>query len=466
MLSVDAACLTIVGAQWGDEGKGKLVDLLSQSVDWVVRFQGGDNAGHSIVLNGETVKLRLTPCGILNPNTRCLIAAGVALNCDVLKAEIAALKAIGVDVNPQRLVVDREAHLVMPYHPVIDVAREKQRGVNSIGTTGRGIGPAYEDRAARNAVRVADLSDLAELRSRLSAVVDEKIRLLQHVLHSEHRVTFEEVWSYIEQAAATVLPHVGNGSYLLDQAIKSGRKVIFEGAQAALLDQTFGTVPYVTSSHTISGAVATGCGIGPSSVGVIMGVAKGYCTRVGAGPFPTEVAGEVGDLMRERGHEYGTVTGRPRRCGWLDAVALRRAVRISGMHILALTKLDVLSGFEQVKICTGYKLDGRQIDDLPALASELARVEPIYQTFPAWEGNLEKAAAFSDLPPELSHFVRALSAAVGCPVAVLSLGAERNCTVFADRKTFQPYGDILEKFVPGEFGAFKTGASHSACNSA
>ncbi len=432
--------IVITGAQWGDEGKGKLVDALSQSAQVVVRFQGGHNAGHTLVVGGVKTKLQLTPCGILRPETTCLIAAGVVANPRTVLAEIETLRSRGVEISPSRLVIDRDCQLVLDYHPILDKAREDLLGDEKIGTTGLGIGPAYEDRAGRRGVRFGDLLDLDSLRPRLEVLVAEKNLMLEHVLSSKLRVDFPSVWSTVTLAAEQLLPFVGNASIMVTNALKRGERVVFEGAQATLLDVTFGTVPFVTSSSTIAGAVLTGCGIGPSAIDHVLGVAKAYTTRVGSGPFPTEIHDAMGEHIRTRGGEFGTVTGRPRRCGWLDAFALRRAIRLNGYSSLAIMKLDVLSGISPLKICTGYRIDGKLIEDFPALNSELAKIVPEYVECPGWEDDLTNLRKFEDLPANAQKYVQLVESIVECPVSLVSVGPDRIESILT------PNGRYLQQF--------------------
>ena len=428
--------LVIVGMQWGDEGKGKLVDRLCARANWAVRFQGGDNAGHTLVVDGRKVKLQLIPSGILHPQTKCLIGAGVVANPQVLLNEIKKLRELGVGVGSERLVVDRDAHIIMGYHMAVDAAREEQLGTLKIGTTGRGIGPVYEDRAARRGFRFADLAEPQVLRQKLEVRVEEKNRYLKQVLQSSSQVDFQSLWDALQQAAEQLLPYLGNGSLLLHQALQRHERVVFEGAQATMLDITFGTVPYVTACSTLAGAAATGSGIGPRSIDYVLGVAKAYCTRVGSGPFPTELKDALGDRIRERGAEFGTVTGRPRRCGWFDAVALRRAIRLNGCDGLAIMKLDVLTGLEQLRICTGYSLDGREIEDVPALASDLDRVVPHFVEMRGWTEDIRAARTLAELPRAARNYLEALGELVGCPVQVVSVGADREETIFSGSEGF------------------------------
>lgn len=421
--------IVIVGAQWGDEGKGKFVDVLTERADWVVRFQGGSNAGHTIVIDGVKTALSLLPSGILRPQVRCLLGAGVVVNPAVLIAEIERLTKMCGEVSPERLVIDRDAHLVLDYHVAVDKAREQQRGVNRIGTTGKGIGPAYEDRSQRSGIRVADLLDLESIRERVKAHVEEKNKILRHVLESDTQVEFGPLWEALTAHAQILVPYIGNGSSIVHGALLEGKRVIFEGAQGVLLDQMHGTYPYVTSSHTVAGGAAIGCGIGPRMIDSVIGLAKAYTTRVGEGPFPTEIVGGVGDELRSRGHEFGTLTGRPRRCGWLDAVALRRAVRISGIDSLIITKLDVLSGQPSLKICTGYRSGSRLLDDLPALPREFSEITPEYVELPGWDSDITQARSWDELPKAVQNYVREIERLVDCPVYLASVGPGREATI-------------------------------------
>ncbi len=432
--------LVVVGAQWGDEGKGKLVDYLTSNATWVARFQGGNNAGHTLVIDGVKTKLSLVPSGILRPKTRCAIGAGAVVDPYVLLKELEGLRAVGVDTSPERLLIDRDAHLVLDYHIQIDQAREVMLGDQKIGTTGRGIGPAYEDRSARCGVRFADFFDRPALKERLQQLVANKNLQLQHVLQSPVQVDFAQLWSKLEAAMQVLSPHVANVSLVLDEAIRRGEHVVFEGAQGTLLDQMHGTIPYVTSSNTIAGAVLTGCGIGAKHIHHVLGVAKAYCTRVGAGPFPTEDEGSDGDRIRERGAEFGTVTGRPRRCGWFDAVAMRRAVRLNGIDSLAVTKLDVLAGFDRIKMCVKYELDGREVHDVPALASECERIVPHYIELEGWGEEIKDAKKWHHLPSSARLYLSILAEIVGAPVSMVSVGAERESTLFSSA------GDFVRNF--------------------
>lgn len=426
------SCIVIVGAQWGDEGKGKFVDVLTERADWVVRFQGGNNAGHTIVVDGAKTALSLLPSGILRPGVKCLLGAGVVMNPSVLISEMERVRAAGADTSPGRIVIDRDAHLVLDYHIAIDKARERARGTEKIGTTGRGIGPAYEDRSQRSGIRCADLLYPDRMKERVRAHVTEKNKMLELVLGSESQVDFEALWSTLEQEAAILAPYVGNGSKIVHEALRGGQRVIFEGAQGVLLDQVHGTYPFVTSSSTIAGGASVGGGIGPRMIDSVIGIAKAYTTRVGEGPFPTELHDATGEELRSRGHEFGTVTGRPRRCGWLDAVALKRAVRISGIDNIILTKLDVLSGLRAIKVCTGYKRGKEAIDDLPALVHEYDGLEPQYVELEGWDCDLGQVRRWEDLPASLHTFVREVSRLIECPISFVSVGPGREATIPVD----------------------------------
>ncbi len=428
--------LVVVGAQWGDEGKGKLVDYLTSSADSVVRFQGGNNAGHTLVVDGETTKLHLIPSGILRSESTCFIAAGVVVDPDVFWKEVSDLKARGVKVEPSNLVIDRDAHLILPYHKATDIAREEARGLKKIGTTGRGIGPAYEDRANRSGVRIAELSDLESLREKVKTNYESRVSYLEKVLEVSNTLSFDEVWSSIERAKENLSPYIGNASYTVNKHISSGKKVVFEGAQGTFLDQVHGTLPFVTSSNTIAGAVTTGVGIGPKAIDYVLGVAKAYTTRVGSGPFPTELTCEIGDRLVQVGAEFGTTTGRKRRCGWFDAFLLKRAVRLNGMDGVALTKLDVLTGINPLKICVSYKLDGEKLKDLPALSSKLELVEPQFIELEGWEEDLTNVTKWHHLPAQARFYISTISEIIGAPITMVSVGPERDSTIFSSGSSF------------------------------
>ena len=421
------ANVVVVGSQWGDEGKGKIVDWLSQQADVVVRFQGGHNAGHTLVIDGVTYKLSLLPSGVVRPGKLSVIGNGVVLDPRALLDEIARLKTQGVTVTPDSLRIAENVTLILPLHQQLDVARESANAANRIGTTGRGIGPAYEDKVGRRAIRLMDLAHLPAL--------DRKVdRLLSH--HNALRrglgmeqISADAVCAHLKDVAPLVLPYMDSVWSLLDQKRREGRRILFEGAQGALLDIDHGTYPYVTSSNTVAAQAATGSGLGPSAIGYVLGICKAYTTRVGEGPFPTEQKNEIGQLLGTRGHEFGTVTGRPRRCGWFDAVLVRQTVRTSGINGLALTKLDILDGLTEIKICVGYRLDGREIDYLPAGEHAQARVEPIYEIAEGWQGATAGARSWAQLPAQAIKYVRRIEELVGCPVAVLSTSPEREDTI-------------------------------------
>jgi len=433
--------LVIVGAQWGDEGKGKLVDYLGSKADFAVRFQGGNNAGHTLVVGGKTTKLHLIPSAILREKVTCVIGAGVVVNPDCLMEEIASLEKAGVKVTRERLVIDRSAHIILDYHVAIDEAREAFLGKEKIGTTGRGIGPAYEDRATRCGVRFADLLDLKNLKPRLQENLNQRNSYLKHVLGSKNELKLEDLWAKLLDFAEFVKPYIGNGSLIVNQALNDNKKVIFEGAQGALLDATHGTIPFVTSTNTTAGAVATGVGIGPKRIDYVLGIVKAYSTRVGSGPFPTELTDETGDILREKGAEFGTTTGRPRRCGWFDIVAVKKAMMINGMDSLAITKLDVLSGLDSLKICVGYIMDGSELEDVPALTSEYERLKPVYIDVPGWSKDITKAKKVDDLPKEARDYLETISKLLECPVSMISVGPEREATLSL------PQSGLIEEFI-------------------
>jgi adenylosuccinate synthase len=421
------ANVVVVGSQWGDEGKGKIVDWLSEQADVVVRFQGGHNAGHTLVIDGNTYKLSLLPSGVVRPGKLSLIGNGVVLDPQALLEEIARLGKQGVAVTPDNLRVAENVSLILPLHQELDVAREKASGKAAIGTTGRGIGPAYEDKVGRRAIRLMDLKDLATLGPKID-------RLLAHHNALRRGMGLREIESRIihhELAAVApfVLPYMDTVWSLLDEKRREGKRILFEGAQGALLDVDHGTYPFVTSSNTVAAQAATGSGLGPNAINYVLGICKAYTTRVGAGPFPTEQTNEIGQRIGERGREFGTVTGRARRCGWFDAVLVRQTVRTSGIHGLALTKLDILDGFDEIQVCTGYRLDGREIDYLPAGERAQAEVEPIYETIAGWKDATAGARSWADLPAQAIKYVRRVEELVGCPVALLSTSPEREDTI-------------------------------------
>ncbi|MBS7705294.1 adenylosuccinate synthase [Chelatococcus asaccharovorans] len=421
------ANVVVVGAQWGDEGKGKIVDWLSEQADVVVRFQGGHNAGHTLVIDGTTYKLSLLPSGVVRPGKLGVIGNGVVLDPQALIAEIARLKEQGLAISPENLRVADNAALILPLHRELDALRESSNSGTKIGTTRRGIGPAYEDKVGRRAIRVMDLADLDTLEDKIE-------RLLVH--HNALRRGFglpefnaSEIFTELKAIAPDIVPYMGVTWLLLDDHRRAGKRILFEGAQGALLDVDHGTYPFVTSSHTVAGQAAAGSGLGPNAIGYVLGIAKAYTTRVGEGPFPTEQDNEVGEMLGTRGHEFGTVTGRKRRCGWFDAVLVRQTVKTSGINGIALTKLDILDGFKTINVCVGYRLDGKAFDYLPAGQAQQAHVEPIYETIEGWEGSTAGARSWADLPAQAIKYVRRIEELIGAPVALLSTSPERDDTI-------------------------------------
>jgi adenylosuccinate synthase len=421
------ANVVVVGAQWGDEGKGKIVDWLSERADVIARFQGGHNAGHTLVIDGNVYKLSLLPSGIVRGGKLSVIGNGVVLDPWALLSEIEKLRGQGVDVNPDNLLIAENTPLILPVHGELDRAREGQVGVAKIGTTGRGIGPAYEDKVGRRTVRVADLADEATLDLRIG-------RLLGH--HNALRaglglepIDAAALKAQLLEVAPKILPYAKPVWKVMHDARRAGKRILFEGAQGSLLDVDFGTYPYVTSSNTLAGMAATGTGLGPTAVDFVLGIVKAYTTRVGEGPFPTELFDADGERLGERGHEFGTVTGRKRRCGWFDAVLVRQTCATSGVSGIALTKLDVLDGFKTLKICVGYELDGQRLDYLPTAANLQARVTPIYEEMDGWSESTAGARSWADLPGAAIKYVRRIEELIQCPVALLSTSPERDDTI-------------------------------------
>ncbi|MFP6625530.1 MAG: adenylosuccinate synthase [Deltaproteobacteria bacterium] len=420
----------VIGLQWGDEGKGKVVDLLAGDADVVARFQGGNNAGHTLVVDGEQTILHVVPSGALHGNTVCVIGGGVVVDAGVLVAELEALQARGYLNDPRNLLLSQEAHLILPYHKAIDQAREKKRGKGKIGTTGRGIGPAYEDKAARIGLRVVDLIDEDYFRGRLRENLEEKNDYLAAMLG--HAVLdYDGMAEELIEVGRKLRPHVADTSRYLDRSIREGGKVLFEGAQGMMLDLDMGTYPYVTSSNTGSAAIASGAGVAPELVSKVIGISKAYTTRVGSGPFPTELDDENGRRLREEGSEFGATTGRPRRCGWFDAAVVRRSVRLAGVSAVALTKLDVLSGMDEILICTGYRLDGTEIDEPPASAHVLERVEPVYEKAEGWSEDISLVRSLDGLPAAARRYLDRLAELIGVAIEVVSVGPARDQTIIA-----------------------------------
>ena len=422
--------IVVVGSQWGDEGKGKVVDVFSAQADYVVRYQGGANAGHTLVVDGKKTILHLVPSGVLHPNTTCIIATGVVLDIENLCNEISALKVNGLLSNPAQLLISDSATALLPYHRRLDVAREKAAGLEKIGTTGKGIGPAYEERAARKALLFGDLFQDDSLRGKLEVALKEKNFLLEK-FYNETPVSIDETIDVIRKAREILGAYrCKDTSLLIHKALKTGKKVLFEGAQGSLLDLLHGTYPFVTSSSTLSGSAMIGSGIGPGTVSKVMGITKAYTTRVGSGPFPTECDDEVGERMRTIGHEFGSTTGRSRRCGWLDLVALKYAIRLSGITNLALMKLDVLSGFDKIKVCRSYELDGQKITDYPVSPGDLQRVKPIYEEIPGWKEDLTRARSMKDLPRYAQDYIHFIGSELATPIDVVSVGPGRDQTLW------------------------------------
>src|SRR3974390_2531779 len=419
--------VVVVGSQWGDEGKGKIVDWLSEKADIVVRFQGGHNAGHTLVIDGTTYKLSLLPSGVVRPGKLSVSGNGVVLDPHALLGEIAHLKKQGIVVTPDNLRIAENTPLILPLHQELDVARERASGKAAIGTPGRRFGPPHERKVGRRAIRLMDLADLQMLNGKIE-------RLLAHHNALRRGLGMKEIAPralYGELAAVSpkVLPYMDSVWSLLDERRREGKRILFEGAQGALLDVDHGTYPFVTSSNTVAAQAATGSGLGPNAIGYVLGICKAYTTRVGEGPFPTEQKNEIGQLLGQRGREFGVVPGRPRRCGWFDAVLVRQSVRTSGINGLALTKLDILDGFEEIKVCVAYRLDGHEIDHLPASERAQAAVEPIYETFEGWQGGNAGARSWAELPAQAIKYVRHVEELVGCPVALLSTSPERDDTI-------------------------------------
>ena len=421
------ANVAVVGSQWGDEGKGKIVDWLSERADIVVRFQGGHNAGHTLVIGDRTYKLSLLPSGVVRPKKIGVIGNGVVVDPWALIKEIETVSSQGVSITPNNLKIADSVPLILPLHQQLDNALEKARGNSKIGTTGRGIGPAYEDKVGRRAIRLCDLNDRETLNSRLEQLLFHHNALLRGLGVKEANP--EEILNNLESVASKLLQFSCPVWSWLDEAKKSGKRILFEGAQGAMLDVDHGTYPFVTSSNTVAGQAAAGSGVGPSSIGYILGITKAYTTRVGSGPFPSEQDNEIGELLGQKGHEFGTVTGRKRRCGWFDAVMVRQAVTIGGIDGIALTKVDVLEGLEKIKMCTGYLLNGNRINYLPPSILEQGQVEPIYETFEGWSESTVGARSWMDLPATAIKYVRRIEELIGAPVALLSTSPERQDTI-------------------------------------
>jgi adenylosuccinate synthase len=434
--------LAVLGAQWGDEGKGTIVDLLTPRFDIVARYQGGHNAGHTVYAAGTKFILRLIPSGILHAGVTCVIGNGVVVDPQALLAEVDELTKHGIDVE-SRIVISDKAHLILPYHRDLDLLSEARRGERKIGTTSRGIGPAYEDKIARRGIRAGDLADPQMLEQDIRDNVNARNRLVQDTT-MDWRAVLDQLLSH----STRIRPWVHDVSLMLSEAIRAGKSILFEGAQGTLLDIDHGTYPYVTSSNASIGGVCTGLGVGPRLIGGVLGVAKAYTTRVGEGPLPTELFGEMGNRLRESGNEYGAVTGRPRRCGWYDAVAVRYSARINGLDALALTKLDVLDGLDRLQICTAYRSGGQTLTEFPSDIARLATCEPVYETMPGWSAPTRGLQAFADLPDAARRYVARLEEVSGVPAAIISTGSERDHTILRQdviASTALPIADLLQK---------------------
>ena len=435
------ANVIVIGAQWGDEGKGKITDLLSRSADVVVRSQGGVNAGHTVVVQGRTFKLHLIPSGILYPDTECVIGSGTVIDPQVLIEEIDQLDTL--QVSTKNLFISQTAHITMPYHRLIDKASEERRGSHKIGTTGRGIGPTYADKSERTGIRVLDLVETNDLHQKLEWTINYKNVLLEKLYNLPPLDPKEVIAQYIKYADR-LRPYVIDSSLKIYQSVKERKNLLFEGAQGTLLDLDHGTYPYVTSSNPIAGGACVGSGVGPTIIDRVIGVAKAYTTRVGEGPFPTELSGEIGRELCDRGAEFGTTTGRRRRCGWFDAVIGRYAVRINGLDCLAITKLDVLDDLEEIKVCVAYELDGSTSYDFPSNANQLARCRPVYQTLPGWQQSTAGCRSLEDLPKPALNYLKLLAELMETPIAIVSIGASREQTIIVEDPIHGPKRALLD----------------------
>ena len=422
------AATVVIGTQWGDEGKGKLVDLLAADADVVVRFHGGNNAGHTLVVDGQKTILNLVPAGVLHPGRLCMMGPGLVIDPAVLVAEIDALRARGYLAEDRWLRISEQAHLIMPYHRAIDHARERLRGTGSIGTTGRGIGPAYEDKMARTGIRVGDLFDEAGFREALERNLREKNAYLQALL-GEQPLEFDAIHDGYVGYRERLRPYVADTGVELRQAVAAGKRILLEGAQGVMLDIDHGTYPFVTSSNAVAGAAAAGAGLPPRAIDRVIGITKAYTTRVGGGPFPTELTDALGERLRADGDEYGATTGRPRRCGWFDAAVVRRAVELSGIDVIALTKLDVLTGIDPLRVGIGYELDGARLDGPPSTIGAWKRLRPVYEELPGWTEPLGNARTIAALPANARRYVDRLAALVGAPIILVSVGPDRDQTI-------------------------------------
>jgi adenylosuccinate synthase len=419
--------IVIVGTQWGDEGKGKIVDLLAEHADIVVRFQGGNNAGHTMVVDGKQFISHLVPSGILQKK-RCVIGNGLVVDPEVLIEELDKLKTMGINPGPDELMISEKAHVIMPYHKNIDLAREKKKGDKKIGTTGRGIGPAYEDKATRRGIRFVELIDLEVFKEKVTTILEEKNFYLKNYLSAE-TLDPEDIIEQYSYYAQRLAPHVTNVSVSIFEAIKAGQQILFEGAQGTHLDIDHGTYPFVTSSNTVSGNACNGAGVGPKEISGVIGIVKAYTTRVGRGPFPTELFDKTGDFIQEKGAEFGATTGRKRRCGWLDTVILKNAVRLNGLTGITITKLDVLGGLKSLNICTSYEFEGKVVKDFPAGLKVLAGCKPIFETLPGWSEDISGIRKIEDLPENAKNYLRRIEELIETPIDIVSVGPGREETI-------------------------------------
>tara|TARA_Y100001968_G_scaffold333870_1_gene400357 strand:+ start:6643 stop:7956 length:1314 start_codon:yes stop_codon:yes gene_type:complete len=436
------ANVVVIGAQWGDEGKGKITDLLSRSADFVVRYQGGVNAGHTIVVEGKVLKLHLIPSGILYPGTICMVGSGTVIDPKVLIKEIDMLLDNDIDISC--LQIASTAHVTMPYHRLLDEAMEKTRGDQKIGTTGRGIGPTYADKSQRNGIRIIDLLNEKRLHERLKTPLKEKNDLLES-LYGLPPLRLEEVITEYLEYGRKLAPHVVDCTRAIHEGAKSKKNILFEGAQGTLLDLDHGTYPFVTSSNPVSGGACIGAGVGPTLIDRVIGVAKAYLTRVGEGPFPTELDGELNDLLCERGGEFGTTTGRRRRCGWFDGVIGKYAVEVNGMDCLAITKLDVLDNLDEINVCVAYELDGEKFEHFPSSAEDFARCKPIFEKLPGWQCSTASCRQLKDLPTNAMNYLRFLAELMEVPIAIVSIGASRDQTIVIEDPIHGPKRALLSQ---------------------
>lgn len=447
------ANVIVIGAQWGDEGKGKITDLLSKSADVVVRYQGGVNAGHTVVVKDQTFKLHLIPSGILYPSTECIIGAGTVIDPEKLIEELDRLEALGV--TTANLVISETAHVTMPYHRLIDQAAEERRGNRRIGTTGRGIGPTYADKSERTGIRMMDLMNPNEMREQIQWIVEYKNVILEK-LYGLPPLNADDVIENYTQYAERLRPYVDDSSLRIFDAVRQRRNILFEGAQGTLLDLDHGTYPYVTSSNPVAGGACVGAGVGPTIIDRVIGVAKAYTTRVGEGPFPTELNGSVGELLCDRGAEFGTTTGRRRRCGWFDAVIGRYAVRINGLDCLAITKLDVLDELDEINVCIAYNIDGQVCNDFPSSARRFASCTPVYKTVPGWKQSTSHCRSLDELPQQALDYLKLLAELMEVPIAIISLGASRDQTIIVEDPIHGPKRALLHGGEPSPMDVLRT----------